>query len=126
MSKNEGGKCAYCNVEMMPTNKIPLRVGGTSGEWLYFFGHAAEAGEAVLDLDGLLCPKCGCVELFANDSAKRFLTLKPHQPYSKEEMQSACAPKSFLKNCVKCNGRIPLAAEECPFCGAAQKEGVKP
>ena len=26
-------------------------------------------------------------------------------------------PKSFLKKCVKCGREIPLASEECPYCG---------
>jgi len=36
---------------------------------------------------------------------------------------------NFMKRCVKCNKEIPLASEECQYCGASQlpeKEGVKP
>ena len=36
------------------------------------------------------------------------------------------APKSFLKKCVACGKEIPIASEECQYCGARQKEGVKP
>lgn len=31
-------------------------------------------------------------------------------------------PKGFLKKCVKCGREIPIASEECPYCGATQKE----
>jgi len=31
-------------------------------------------------------------------------------------------PESFLKNCVKCGREIPIASEECSFCGAKQRE----
>jgi rRNA maturation endonuclease Nob1 len=32
-------------------------------------------------------------------------------------------PKSFLKNCVRCGREIPIASEECKYCGAHQPEG---
>ena len=34
----------------------------------------------------------------------------------------AHTPKSFLKKCVKCGREIPLASEECPYCGTKQPE----
>jgi hypothetical protein len=30
--------------------------------------------------------------------------------------------KSFLKECVKCGKRIPIASEDCKFCGAHQQD----
>lgn len=30
-------------------------------------------------------------------------------------------PKSFLKKCVKCGKEIPIASEECVYCGTKQK-----
>jgi len=30
------------------------------------------------------------------------------------------ASKAFLKKCVKCGKKIPLASEECPFCKTKQ------
>jgi len=30
--------------------------------------------------------------------------------------------KPFLKKCVECGEEIPVASEECPYCGAKQKE----
>ena len=34
-------------------------------------------------------------------------------------------PESFLKECVECGKKIPIASEKCPYCGAEQKESVK-
>jgi hypothetical protein len=34
-------------------------------------------------------------------------------------------PLSFLKKCVECVREIPLASEECSYCGARQKGGMK-
>jgi ssDNA-binding Zn-finger/Zn-ribbon topoisomerase 1 len=31
-------------------------------------------------------------------------------------------PKSFLKKCVKCGKEIPIASEECSYCGTKQPE----
>lgn len=32
--------------------------------------------------------------------------------------------KSYLKNCVECGKEIPIASEECQYCGAEQDEEV--
>jgi hypothetical protein len=29
-------------------------------------------------------------------------------------------PKGFLKECIECGREIPIASEECPYCGAKQ------
>ena len=39
---------------------------------------------------------------------------------------SGYTPKSFLKKCVECGKEIPIASEECSFCGARQTRSVKP
>jgi hypothetical protein len=31
-------------------------------------------------------------------------------------------PKAFLKSCVRCGRDIPIASEECKYCGAHQQE----
>jgi DNA-directed RNA polymerase subunit RPC12/RpoP len=31
-------------------------------------------------------------------------------------------PRSFWRKCVRCSKPIPVASEECPYCGAKQKE----
>ena len=35
-------------------------------------------------------------------------------------MATVQEPKSFFKNCIRCNKQIPIASEECPHCGAKQ------
>jgi hypothetical protein len=35
--------------------------------------------------------------------------------------EPAITPKSFMKKCVECSKEIPVASEECPYCGAKQK-----
>jgi len=52
------------------------------------------------NLPALKCEKCGIVVI--DDRAPRY------------------TPKSFLKKCVKCNKEIPIASEECDYCGAKQ------
>jgi len=36
------------------------------------------------------------------------------------EFQIEKTPKSFLKKCVDCGKEIPLASEQCPYCGSKQ------
>ena len=39
---------------------------------------------------------------------------------ARHPLNSEKTPKSFLKKCVKCGRKIPIASEECPYCGAQQ------
>ncbi|MDI6691684.1 MAG: hypothetical protein QME50_07500 [Candidatus Bathyarchaeota archaeon] len=46
-----------------------------------------------------------------------------HAPSSNKEALERRAPetpKSFMKKCVKCGREIPIASEQCPFCGQTQ------
>ena len=36
------------------------------------------------------------------------------------------APRAFLKKCVECGKEIPIASEECQYCGTKQPEYVEP
>lgn len=38
----------------------------------------------------------------------------------------ARTPKGFLKKCVRCDKQIPIASEECQYCGTKQPEYVEP
>jgi hypothetical protein len=42
-----------------------------------------------------------------------------HKLEEKKE-ESHVTPKSFLKKCVKCYREIPIASEQCPYCGQKQ------
>jgi predicted nucleic-acid-binding Zn-ribbon protein len=47
------------------------------------------------------CEKCGYIELY-------------------KEMKGVRHENSFLKKCIKCGKRIPIASEECQCCGTKQ------
>lgn len=57
-----------------------------------------------------VCSSCLTVQLvsFGNERAYRDLVRKN------------VGPSSFLKPCVSCGSRIPIASEECQFCGSKQ------
>lgn len=55
-------RCSYAG-------KANFRVGGTSGGWKLLFGEWAELGEEMLPFHVYICPKCGKVELFADEEA---------------------------------------------------------
>jgi len=100
-------KCSVCGVEMHLAQKLSFRIGGTRGEWKLLVGEWAELGEELLPLYVCVCPQCGRIELFADEKTKGYL-LK-------------ITPPSFLKKCVGCGKQIPIASEECQYCGAKQK-----
>jgi hypothetical protein len=70
---NEAKKCRTCDVEILFAGEAPFRTGGTSDGWKLLFGEWAELGEEMLPLYIYLCPKCGRIELFANEETKRRL-----------------------------------------------------
>jgi len=41
-----------------------------------------------------------------------------------EGVMIGTTPKAFLKKCVKCGGKIPLASETCPLCGSVQQQNA--
>lgn len=116
MSESQAKKCYSCNVEMQFAQKVPFRIKGTPGMWKLLFGEWAELGEEMLSLDVYVCPKCGEVRLFADEKSKVSLL--------------GMTPKAFLKKCIKCGKSIPVASEECSYCGAKQhqkkRKGVQP
>ena len=48
------------------------------------------------------------------------------KPLSVHEMLSRAGrtSKAFMKRCVKCDKEIPIASEECQYCGTKQIEGL--
>jgi predicted RNA-binding Zn-ribbon protein involved in translation (DUF1610 family) len=99
-------KCYSCGSVMQFAQKVPFRVKGTPGMWKLLFGDGAELGEEMLSLDVYVCPKCGEIRLFADEKSMEALL--------------GLTPKAFLKKCVKCGKDIPVASEQCPYCGAEQ------
>ena len=108
MSDRKARICSSCGIAMQFAQKVPFRIKGHSGIWIWVFGELAELGEQTLSSDVYLCRECGRLELFADEKSKKFL-LK-------------MTPKAFLKQCIECSVDIPIASEKCPHCEATQKE----
>jgi predicted RNA-binding Zn-ribbon protein involved in translation (DUF1610 family) len=108
MSEKETKRCYFCNVQMQFAQKVPFRIKGTPGVWKLLFGEWAELGEEMLSLDVYMCPKCGEIRLYADEKAKQSLL--------------RLTPDAFLKKCAECGRDIPIASEECPYCGTIQKQ----
>jgi ribosomal protein L40E len=109
--ENHSAKCSNCNVEMQSFGTIPFRIGGGPGWGALAFGPWTKMGESMLPFDVYACPRCGKVELHASEAARELLL---------EERRKSETPNSFLKICVKCGKSIPIASEECQFCGSKQ------
>ncbi|UCE29152.1 MAG: hypothetical protein JSV85_07885 [Candidatus Bathyarchaeota archaeon] len=107
MNGKKAVKCDSCGVAMHFAQKVPFRIMGQDGLAVWVFGGVAQLKERTLSFDIYLCPKCGRIEMFADDVSRRFL-LK-------------MTPGTFFKRCVKCGREIPMASEECPHCEATQK-----
>jgi len=45
--------------------------------------------------------------------------------YEKEKIEPTKTSESFLKKCIRCSKEIPIASEECPYCGTEQKNAAK-
>jgi Zn finger protein HypA/HybF involved in hydrogenase expression len=100
-------KCRNCGMGMQSLGRIPFRIGGLSG----ILSSMGEIGEDTLSFDVYVCPKCKSVEFFGTqDIQKRYEDLQRKNNTS----------RSFLKKCVKCRKEIPIASEECQFCGSKQ------
>jgi len=109
---SEPKKCYSCGTEMQFAQRIPFRIKGTPGLWKLVIGEWGELDEEMLSLDVFVCPKCGLTNLYADEKAKQYL-LK-------------LTPKAFWKKCIKCGKNIPIASEECQYCGTKQPKYEKP
>ncbi|MFZ0965553.1 MAG: hypothetical protein WAN82_02880 [Candidatus Bathyarchaeia archaeon] len=98
-------KCYSCGGEMQFAHRIPFRIKGTPGLYKLFIGEWGELGEEMLNFDVYVCTSCGEIRLSVDEKTKLSLL-----------------GKSFLKKCVKCGKDIPIASEECQYCGARQPE----
>jgi DNA-directed RNA polymerase subunit RPC12/RpoP len=88
---------------MQFVNRIPFRIKGTPGLYKLFIGEWGELGEEMLDFNVYVCTSCGEIRLSADEKTKISLL-----------------GKSFQKKCIKCSKDIPIASEECQYCGARQ------
>ncbi len=77
MSENAVKNCT-CGAVVEFAEKASFRVGGTSGPWKLLFGEWAELGESMIPLNIYVCPKCGRIELFADEGTKERLLQLSH------------------------------------------------
>ncbi len=94
-------KCSRCGTTMEDYGIQRLRIGEVIGEWR---PHPLGDMEGQsLPVQTHICPKCGKLEFTAI-----------------EQTTATLLSRRGLKECVKCGERIPIASEECPYCGAKQ------
>jgi hypothetical protein len=118
-SQNSYVKCVRCGVEMQSLGGVRFRTGPGTLRLLTIMNTRLrlpgqpiiKPEEDILDLDVYICPQCRRAEFFQHEPGREF-----HKPE-----QNTDTPRSFLKVCVKCRKTIPVASEECPFCGARQR-----
>ena len=104
MNESEVKKCPKCGGEMVEADRLVAHTRVLAGVSL------AKKGDLVGDkIIPYYCGKCGYIEFYKK--------LKPTEPPQ---------PQGFSKKCVKCGKEIPIASEECQYCGTKQKEGVEP
>lgn len=85
--------------------------------FLLFFGLSAKA---IAERGVIPLPALGLAVSLLISSLLFFLQGK------KKRLSVRDAPRKFLKKCVKCSKEIPIASEECQYCGAKQPEYVEP
>jgi ribosomal protein S27AE len=69
----------------------------------------AKKGDLVGDrIVPFYCGNCGYIEF-----------------YKETKVGERPQERGSLKKCLKCGKQISIASEECQYCGAKQKEGVK-
>ncbi len=96
-------KCPKCSGEMVGAHRLVAHTRLLAGISL------AKKGDLVGDrIIPFYCVSCGYIEFYKE--MKDGKQLHEH---------------SFLKKCIKCSKQIPIASEECQYCGA-KLEGAKP
>jgi DNA-directed RNA polymerase subunit M/transcription elongation factor TFIIS len=111
---SEVKKCPKCGGEM---ERGYLITDGTQIRWAHEPHKLIMRGEVLMDVIPVItmnfkahrCSDCKLI-LF------NYEHLAPQPPSE--------TPKTFLKKCTRCGKNIPLASEECPYCGAKQKKHV--
>jgi len=58
---------------MEQTRDVPFRIGGYAGVRRLVIGQVADVAEHLLSVDVYVCPKCGYLQLYANQRTKQDL-----------------------------------------------------
>src|SRR6267143_1833424 len=74
-AREAGGlvQCSSCKIPMEQTRDVPFRIGGYFGARRLIIGDVADVAEHLLPIDLYLCPKCGSIQLYANQKTKQAL-----------------------------------------------------
>ncbi len=59
-------KCPNCNTQLKFIGNTPIRVGGTGGGGIFFFGKIAQIHENIWYIKFYQCEKCGHLEMIDN------------------------------------------------------------
>jgi ribosomal protein L40E len=105
--------CRICSTEMEHLGWFKFMVGA---ETIY-----RDLWNHVLPLEVYRCPKCLTVELRADEDSDVYEVIGKHRE-AIERNSAERKRELFTKQCIKCGQRIPLASEECKYCGATQPE----
>ncbi|MEM3458670.1 MAG: zinc ribbon domain-containing protein [Candidatus Bathyarchaeia archaeon] len=96
MSENQ--KCPKCGGDMVRGDRLATATRVLSSVYL------AKRGDILGDgIVPYYCEKCGYIELY-------------------KEIKGVRRENAFLKKCIKCGEKIPIASEECSYCGAKQRK----
>ena len=97
---NEVAMCTKCGGNMVQGDRLVAHTAALAGVSL------AKRGDILGDMIiPYYCEKCGYIEFY-------------------KEMTGVGHENAFQKKCPNCDKTIPIASEECSYCGAKQK-GVK-
>jgi predicted RNA-binding Zn-ribbon protein involved in translation (DUF1610 family) len=66
-------QCSSCKIPMEQTRDVPFRIGGYAGVRRLIIGQVADVAEHLLSVDLYICPKCGNIQLYANQTTKQDL-----------------------------------------------------
>jgi len=92
---NSVNKCPKCNGEM----ERGRRMTGYLTIAIRFTKKHDSKGDMIIPF---YCKNCGYIELY--------------------KIPPAPTPETFFKKCSKCGKEIPIASEECSYCGTKQPE----
>jgi hypothetical protein len=96
-------KCSRCGETLVDYGVHKLGTGGVGGEWSYVIGDIVEIEQETPPVRIRFCSECGKIDLEVTEQTGAILL-----------------SRKGLKKCVKSGKRIPLASEECQYCGVEQ------
>ena len=106
VSESEVEKCPKCGGQMVEASRLVTRAFSLKGVILPGVSLAKKRDVLGDRIIPFYCEDCGYIEFYKSPPAR----------YTEE------TPEFFLKKCVECDEEIPVASEECQYCGTKQPE----